>query len=58
MKYDDLMEVFTDKLVAKIPSTATGTVTAVNFGADDICAVGHPLMVIDDKEGESEPLVT
>lgn len=33
-EYDDLLEVFTDKLVAKIPSTATGIVTSVNYQTD------------------------
>ena len=42
---------FTDKLVAKIPSTATGTITEINFGDDDICPVGHVILKIDE-EGE------
>jgi len=48
-----LCEVFTDKLVAKIPSTASGKVTAINFGDDDIVPVGHVLITIeDDGQGE------
>ena len=43
---------FTDKLVAKIPSTATGKVTAINFGDDDIIPVGHVMLEIEE-EGES-----
>ena len=48
-----MCEVFTDKLVAKIPSTATGKVTEINFGDDDICPVGHVLLKIEaGEEGE------
>jgi len=54
-EYDDLMEVFTDKLTAKIPSTATGIVTAINYNADDVAAVGHPLIAIDDGVGVQAP---
>jgi pyruvate/2-oxoglutarate dehydrogenase complex dihydrolipoamide acyltransferase (E2) component len=46
------MEVFTDKLVAKIPSTASGLVTAVNYEDDDVAKVGHPLITIDEEEEE------
>ena len=49
-----MCEVFTDKLVAKIPSTATGKVTAINFGDDDIIPVGHIILEIEDVEGEEE----
>ena len=42
---------FTDKLVAKIPSTATGTIKQINFENDSICAVGHPIMVIETDDG-------
>ena len=46
---------FTDKLVAKIPSTATGVVTEINFGDDDIAPVGHVLLKIEStEEGEEE----
>lgn len=51
MQYEDLCEVFTDKLVAKIPSTASGVIKAINFENDSICAVGHPIMVIETDEG-------
>ncbi len=50
-QYQDLCEVFTDKLVAKIPSTATGKVTAINFGDDDIIPVGHVILEIEDVDG-------
>ena len=53
MKFQDLCEVFTDKLVAKIPSTATGKVTAINFGDDEIIPVGHVMLSIEaDEDGE------
>jgi len=42
-----LCEVFTDKLVAKIPSTASGKVTEINFANDDIAPVGHILLKIE-----------
>jgi 2-oxoisovalerate dehydrogenase E2 component (dihydrolipoyl transacylase) len=51
-EYDDLCEVFTDKLVAKIPSSASGRITAINYGDDDICKVGHAIMTIEDDEAE------
>ena len=52
-EFEDLCEVFTDKLVAKIPSTASGVVTAINFENDSICAVGHPIMTIE-TDGEAQ----
>ena len=52
VQYDDLCEVFTDKLVAKIPSSASGRITAINYGDDDICKVGHAIMTIEDDEAE------
>lgn len=42
---------FTDKLVAKIPSTASGVIKQINFENDSICAVGHPIMVIEADDG-------
>jgi pyruvate/2-oxoglutarate dehydrogenase complex dihydrolipoamide acyltransferase (E2) component len=50
-EFDDLVEVFTDKLVAKIPSTCTGIVKSVHFNTDDVCLVGHKLLDIE-IEGE------
>lgn len=50
-EYDDICEVFTDKLVAKIPSSATGVITAVNFEDDAVCAVGHALVTIEEEDG-------
>ena len=42
---------FTDKLVAKIPSTATGKITGINFGDDEVIPVGHVILTIEE-EGE------
>ena len=50
LQYQDLCEVFTDKLVAKIPSTATGKISAINFGDDEIIPVGHVILTIEDEE--------
>ena len=50
-QYDDLCEVFTDKLVAKIPSTATGVIREISFQGDDICPVGHSLFKIEMDDG-------
>lgn len=49
---------FTDKLVAKIPSTATGTITEINFGDDDICPVGHVILKIDEEGEEGAEAAT
>lgn len=46
---------FTDKLVAKIPSTASGVVKEINFTNDSICKVGHPIMVIETDEDAAVP---
>ena len=50
-EYEDLCEVFTDKLVAKIPSTASGVITAINYGDDSICQTGHTIMTIETDDG-------
>ena len=49
------MEVYTDKLVAKIPSTCTGIVKSVKFEIDDVCLVGHSLLEIEVEGSEAEP---
>lgn len=57
-EFQDLCEVFTDKLVAQIPSTHKGIVKNVYFSADDVCAVGSTLAEIELDDGEatqSEP---
>ena len=46
-----MCEVFTDKLVAKIPSTASGKIVAINYDIDDMPQTGHTLMQIDDGAG-------
>ena len=43
---------FTDKLVAKIPSTHDGVVKKINFKNDDICLVGHPLVEVEMEDGK------
>ena len=45
------MEVFTDKLVAKIPSTHSGVVKEIKFEVDDVCLVGHSLISIETEGG-------
>jgi len=54
-EFDDLVEVFTDKLVAKIPSTCTGIVKSISFKEYDVCLVGHALMEIESTEDGEEP---
>ena len=49
-----MCEVFTDKLVAKIPSTASGKVTAIKYGDDDIIPVGHVIIQIEEAGGETK----
>lgn len=50
-EFDDLVEVFTDKLVAKIPSTCDGVVKKLEFDIDDVCLVGHSLLQIETGAG-------
>jgi len=45
-----LCEVFTDKLVAKIPSTHDGVIKKINYKNDDICLVGHTLVEVETGE--------
>ena len=49
------MEVFTDKLVAKIPSTSSGIVKEINHSVVDVCLVGHSLLSIEIDDGEATP---
>ena len=46
-EFEDLCEVITDKLVAKIPSTYGGKVTKLNYKPDEICQVGQPLLEME-----------
>ena len=50
IQYDDICEVFTDKLVAKIPSTHDGIIKSIKYKNDDICLVGKPLVEIEVEE--------
>jgi pyruvate/2-oxoglutarate dehydrogenase complex dihydrolipoamide acyltransferase (E2) component len=50
--------VFTDKLVAKIPSTHNGVIKKINFKTDDICLVGHALMELETEESKSNATPT
>ena len=43
---------FTDKLVAKIPSTCDGVVKALQCDIEDVCLVGHSLLLIE-VDGDS-----
>lgn len=43
---------FTDKLVAKIPSTHDGIVKKINFKNDDMCLVGHALAEVEVADGQ------
>ena len=38
--------------MAKIPSTATGKITAINFGDDEVIPVGHVMVTIEDEGSE------
>ena len=49
-EFQDLWEVFTDKLVAQIPSTHKGVVKNIYFSPDDIWAVGSTLADIEIVE--------
>ena len=49
-QYDDICEVFTDKLVAKIPSTHDGVIKSIKYKNDDICLVGKALVEIEVEE--------
>jgi 2-oxoisovalerate dehydrogenase E2 component (dihydrolipoyl transacylase) len=54
-EYDDICEVFTDKLVAKIPSTHDGVIKSIKFKSDEICLVGHALIEIEVEEDKNAP---
>ena len=48
------MEVQTDKVLAKIPSSCDGIVTKLNFDIDEDCLVGHSLLTIAVDGEDSE----
>ena len=52
IQYDDLCEVFTDKLVAKIPSTHDGIIKSIKFLNEEVCPVGKALVEIEVEEEE------
>ena len=59
LQYDDICEVFTDKLVAKIPSTHDGVIKSIKYKNDEMCLVGHALIEIEVDEGnEATPTTT
>ena len=51
-EYDDICEVFTDKLVAKIPSTHDGVIKSINYKNDEICLVGRALVELEVEDGQ------
>lgn len=56
-EYDDICEVFTDKLVAKIPSTHDGIIKKINYKNDELCLVGRSLVEVE-IESVSESTTT
>lgn len=50
-EFEDLCEVFTDKLVAPIPSTHRGIVKNIYFQNDDVAPVGSTIADIEVVEG-------
>ena len=50
-EFQELCEVITDKLTAKIPSSKEGKVTKLHYKINEICQVGSPLLDMD-VEGE------
>ena len=55
-EFEDICEVFTDKLVAQIPSTHTGRIKEIYYKEDDVCQVGSTLadIELDDDEVTEE----
>ena len=49
---------FTDKLVAKIPSTHDGVVKKINYKNDDICLVGHALVEVELEDSKGSASTT
>ncbi len=43
---------FTDKLVAKIPSTHDGVIKSIKYKNDEMCLVGHALIEIEVDDGK------
>ena len=55
---ETVVEVFTDKLVAPIPSSYTGKLTKIYFNVDEKCLVGKTLCEIDVPEGKESTKTT
>ena len=58
LQFEDLCEVITDKLVAKIPSSYAGKIMKLHYKNDEICQVGQPLLdmeVGDDVQTKEAP---
>lgn len=53
-EFDDLCEVFTDKMAAPIPSSVSGVVTKIHYDIDDVCQVGHTLIEIDSEDADPD----
>ena len=58
MQYDDICEVFTDKLVAKIPSTHDGVIKSIKFKNDDIAPVGSAIVEIEVEDDQTKESTT
>jgi 2-oxoisovalerate dehydrogenase E2 component (dihydrolipoyl transacylase) len=57
-EFEDVCEVFTDKLVAQIPSTHKGVIKDIYFGNDDVVPVGSIIADIEMfEDGELPPVV-
>lgn len=56
-EFQDVCEVFTDKLVAQIPSTHKGVIKEIYFSNDDVCPVGSILADIEILEDGESPSV-
>lgn len=56
-EFQDVCEVFTDKLVAQIPSTHKGVIKEIYFSNDDVCPVGSILADIEVLEDGESPSV-
>ena len=57
LQFEDLCEVITDKLVAKIPSSYAGKIIKLHHKTDEICQTGQPLLdmeVSDDVKVKEE----
>eukprot|EP00344_Euplotes_crassus_P003080 CAMPEP_0197009946 /NCGR_PEP_ID=MMETSP1380-20130617/52168_1 /TAXON_ID=5936 /ORGANISM="Euplotes crassus, Strain CT5" /LENGTH=415 /DNA_ID=CAMNT_0042431543 /DNA_START=44 /DNA_END=1291 /DNA_ORIENTATION=- len=51
-EFEEICEVFTDKLVAQIPSTHRGVLKKIYYKDDEICQVGSTLADVEILEGD------